>query len=116
MDETDGLAQGALVNIGLAIAEHLGTINKAELARRIGVNSGHVTRITQGEVAGLSVEMVLRIERALELPQGTIFRTAGLVSGDVTVSDVLAADDRLDPADRRNFIGLYKSLTGQQGQ
>ncbi|MGB1109066.1 MAG: helix-turn-helix domain-containing protein [Gammaproteobacteria bacterium] len=62
---------GLIANQVVAVRKQVG-ITQAELAKRIGVDQSHISRLERGR-KGISVELLVRIAEELEVPVGRLF-------------------------------------------
>lgn len=106
VDKTAEQAERGVVLIGGAILDALGPRTQAWLAREVGIDAGHLNKIISGKVPGLSLEMVMRIEDALELDRGDLLRAGGFVSAG-RVRDAIAADKGLTAEQKRTLRSVY---------
>lgn len=81
---------------------YTGKMRQIDLAERIGVTQGKVSRWSVGQ-SEPSLDELADIEDACELPRGWILRTAGLVANPVDVREALLADPLL-PDELRGFV------------
>lgn len=83
-------------------------VSPAELAERLGVNASTVSRLVSGE-SEPSIERIAQIEKALGVPAGRIYRSAGLVADDDgrTTQDIIECDPLLTVENMRFVVRTY---------
>jgi transcriptional regulator with XRE-family HTH domain len=59
-------------------------------------------------------EDIVRIEDALGIPRGTVYRAAGLSELGVTVPEAIASDPKLDPVDKDLLLVQYQMMAGRR--
>ena len=98
-----------LVALGEAIAraEHEAGLSGRALAEKVPMDDGHLSRIKKGQIPGLAISVVLRIERALGLKTGELFASAGIVPTAGTTRDVIQSAAELRPSDREPVLDAY---------
>lgn len=109
VDDDAGPPHSDLVTLGQAIKDVLREqgLNQAELARRLGMDDGHVTRLVKGQIKGVALDFVRRIEDVLDLHRGELLRRAGYVEDLVSVRDAIAMDPSLTLDERRIVLRTY---------
>lgn len=115
----DGTGGGDSDDVGWL--RRIGGVLRAELDSRgmsqrafageCGVNDGHLSRVIAGQVPGVPLVMFLDFERHLELPAGTLFVRAGLVTLPSTARATIEADNLLPPEDRNTVLRVYDALS-----
>lgn len=108
VDKGADLPEPARMRLGQAISDALDDkgIQAATLARMLPLDPGQLSRIINGKLDNISVGRVVQIERALGLPNGHLFRAAGLVDEEASVRDRLVADDRI-AGGRQTVLNVY---------
>ena len=94
------------------VAAYRGRYVQAELAELLGVGQNTVSRWSTG-AATPSLDDLVRIEDACDLPRGQILRHAGYAPSDLTVPDLIAEDPRLDAERRRMLLAAYRTAVRQ---
>lgn len=77
------------------------------LADKLGITDGHLSRILDGRVDGLAVEMVHELERCLELPAGALLTAGGYVRAGESVRAAIEVDPLLTAEERRIALRVY---------
>lgn len=84
-------------------------VGQAELAERLGMHESSISRMIRGQTQGVTVDQLVRIERALDLRPGRVLRTAGLVDADdgATVRERIETDPLLTASERTIVLRIY---------
>ena len=92
---------------GAAVKELRSTkgLSQAALGKRIGVTQQSVGDIEKRQ--HLHCELVVEIEKALELEPGTIFLRAGYVTNTPPARQAIETDPLLDDNQRRTVLAVY---------
>lgn len=77
-----------------------------DLAATLGESQSWVSRRESGEVEPTPSELA-RIEAALKVAAGTVYRLAGLVDDEVSTRAAIAIDPSLSPEARLILLGAY---------
>lgn len=93
-------------------------VRPAELARRLDVAESTVSRLAGGLVQDVTVDRLVQIERALGVPPGRLFRSAGLVVDDdgITVRERIEADPLLTADELRIVLRIYDSAVAASAE
>lgn len=95
--------------LGDAIKEALDGRSQAWLAGELGIDQGHLSRVISGKVENLSLDLIVRIEKALDLERGVLLRAGGYVSDSVTLSAAVETDPGLTREQRSALRGLIRT-------
>jgi transcriptional regulator with XRE-family HTH domain len=114
VDESEQVTDHRLVKLGQAIDHHLQGRPRRDLASALGITEGYLSKIANGNVPGLTLTMVARIEEALDVPAGTIFVAAGYVE-DVTTPEAAVRSDGELPRLTKDVL-LAASDAARQGR
>lgn len=106
-------------DLGGFIRQHRERANLSlrRLAERAGISNPYLSQIERG-IRKPSAEILSRLSRALEISANTLYSQAGLIDVDgesPTVTDAIAADQRLGPSDKRLLLEMYQALTRSNG-
>lgn len=107
LDGATTITDADRVHLGEEIRRLLDGKPAKELAAAIGVDAGQVSRLISGQVKELAVDRLVKIEQALNVRPGHLFRCLGVISDDVSVRDALSSDPSLNPRWRSDILHIY---------
>lgn len=100
--------------IGAAITEtrKRAGISQGALGDRVGVAQTTISRWERGAAEGtLTLDDLVRVEDALELPRGWLLVAGGYVPDVVTADEAINVDPNIvDPIDRHGMLMLYSAV------
>lgn len=99
-----------LSKMGQALTDFIGTSSalRAEVANELHVDRSTVIRWCESDTR-CSRENVLRIERFLDLPLGSVERAAGYVEVETTIEAAINAEPTIDVHDKQMLLALLES-------
>lgn len=88
-------------------------LSQVDLCRALDVDQTAVSRWERG-TDRFPALLIPRMERALDVPPGTLWASAGLLAL-TSVPAAIYADQDLEPKEKAMMVSIYSTLVGQTG-